>query len=70
MAGLSAINSKMKYLSSVTIDRVHGRAVSVVHYDPADPDNVDFPENCNERGVLLVPRPLTERQWVEKYGSS
>ncbi len=67
MAGLSAVSSKLKYLSTVSTSKKIGQQVSVVHYDPAAHDSVTFPENMNERGCLLVPHVLSEQQWSEKH---
>jgi len=66
MAGLSAVSSKLKYLSSVTINRVRSREISVVHYD-GDPSNAVIPENANSTGILLVPKPLNEAEWSVKH---
>ena len=55
MAGLNAIASKMKHLSSVSNEKARGRQVSVVYMD--DNGNIDWPDNPNSSGVLVVPKP-------------
>jgi len=61
MAGLSAINSKLKHLSTVTSKNINRRKISVVHY--TDDDNIVIPENAADN-ILLVPKPCkTLDEW-------
>ncbi len=66
MAGFNAVSSKLKYLSSVSIAKVRGKQISVVFYD-GNPSNAIIPENTNNRGILLVPKPLNEAEWSAKH---
>ena len=52
------------YLKSVSVEKARGKQVSVVYMDDGV---VDWPEFPNQNGgVLVVPRPITEGEWVEK----
>lgn len=59
MAGLSALQSKLSKLNK-TSQPLRKKKVSVVYIK--EDGSIDFPENCN-KGVLCVPRPMTEEQW-------
>ena len=67
MAGLSAVSSKLKYLSSVTVNKVRGRQVSVVYLN--DDGSIAWPDNPNSSGVLVVPKPCTSDEWQAKNGN-
>ena len=54
MAGLTAVKSKLKYLSSKSFEKVRGRQQSVVFMN--DDGSIDWPENPNSTGVLCVPK--------------
>jgi hypothetical protein len=67
MSGLNAINSKLRYLKSVSVEKAKGRQVSVVYMD--EDGQIDWPQNPNQNGgCLVVPRALTMKRWIEKYG--
>lgn len=43
-----------------------GRQQSLVYFDPEN-GIIDWPPHPT-LGILLTPHPVSERQWVEKYG--
>jgi hypothetical protein len=59
MSGISAISSKLRSLGKKTRPEV--KKVSVVYFD--QDGNIDWPDNCNESGILLVPKPMTVEEW-------
>jgi len=61
MAGLSALQSKIGKLSKASMERKRGKQVSVVTMNRDG--TVDWPENCNNLGVLLVPAKLSDVEW-------
>ena len=61
MSGISAIKSKIKTLLSKT--KIEPKQVSVVFYEIGKEEEFVFPENCNESGVLLVPKTMSIADW-------
>lgn len=65
MAGFESVQSKIKKIGEKAHTVFKGKRVSVVYMDV---DRViDWPENPT-RGVLVVPRTLTEAEWERRYG--
>jgi hypothetical protein len=64
MAGITAINSKIRSLNRVARNALAPKVVSVVHYD--ENGVIYWPENPNPGGVLVVPRPCTAEEWQRK----
>ena len=60
MSGISAIASKLRNLGKKTKPEV--KKVSVVFFDIDG--TIDWPDNPAD-GVLLVPRPMTIKEWEE-----
>ncbi len=60
MAGLSALQSKLSKLNTISHPSKKQK-VSVVFMN--DDGTVDFPENCNKGGILLVPPIMTDEEW-------
>ncbi len=65
MAGFESVQSKIKKIGEKAQAVQQGRRVSVVYMD-AD-RVIDWPENP-AKGVLVVPRPMTEDEWQARYG--
>ncbi len=65
MSGWSSAESRIKNLGkkAEVVDR--GRQVSVVYMD--EDGVIDWPPHPAP-GILLIPHPVSEPQWVEKYG--
>ncbi len=69
MAGLSSIQSKIRYMSTLTTDRVRSREQSVVYMN--DDGSIDWPENPNSSGVLCVPCPCkTLAEWQARVDNN
>ena len=66
--GWSSAESRIRNLGKKSKAIVEGNQVSVVFYDP-ESDIIDWPEYPNQNGgCLVVPRPVSESEWIEKYG--
>lgn len=64
MAGIAAIKSKLRTLEQVAVEKQHSNSVSVVRYNRDR--NIEWPEYPNPRGVLLVPKPCSAKEWEQK----
>lgn len=65
MAGFESVQSKIKKIGEKAQAVQQGRRVSVVYMN--DDGSIDWPENP-AAGVLVVPRPMTEEEWEQRYG--
>lgn len=64
MAGLNAIESKLRTLDAVAVEKQWGDYVSVVYFDMITGE-VDWPDNpvVEGVGILLAPIPLSADEW-------
>lgn len=65
MAGFESVQSKIKKIGVKAKAVQQGRRVSVVYMD--ENRVIDWPENP-AAGVLVVPRPISEVEWEQRYG--
>lgn len=64
--GISAISSKLHTMSNITVSKIKGKQQSVVFMK--DDGSIDWPENPNSSGVLVVPCPFKNlHEWQAKH---
>ena len=63
MAGLNALQSKIKFISSVSTKTLLAREQSVIYLN--DDGTIDWPDTpTNSSGVLCVPKVKTSAEWL------
>lgn len=65
MSGINSAENKLRNLNKQSKKVDQEKKVSVVCRN--EDGSIDWPPNCND-GVLVVPKPMTEKVWGKKYG--